>query len=246
MLQWSAVSPVASKVDAPAAEGQGDLASVREDVALLLSGKMPDAELGGFLERLDELAAREPSPELARLISELLDHPWLGQRPLDGQPVRRRLLRAQQALGFPWALEVKPEDLQLLSSDPASLLSVGARVSVAVAAAVSVLWSAPVLLLMVDGLEYGARPEHSLLPVISLFLLTLLNGLASLVAAFKRQARPWLRWLGRTWVAGALLTLLMAALESGGFPAVGLATGIAALPLMTTSWLALWHSKPRG
>ncbi len=166
------------------------LARVRAQTAQLLEGTLDFDASAVLLRRLEEWATRTPGPEVASLLRGLLDDPRLAGRTWSGEPLRARLLRAQQALGYPWALEISPDDLALLPrrGDP----RYGARAALLALATLALLWNASLAHLSDSVFGGPARETWAVLPLF--FMLAIVHAGVSMVLAI--SFRP--QWLMRT------------------------------------------------
>jgi len=227
-------------VPAPRA-AEEPLSDLRARARQLADGALDGEACAAVVRQLERDVALSPGPELGALLQELLDDPRLRLRSLPGgQPLRLRLLQAQQALGFPWALEVAPEDLALLPR--AEVPRYGGRALLFLASAFSFLWNGA-LARLVDGetLVTGHAPWEQA-PLF--FLLAAIHAGATLLLALSFRPR-WLlqasAWLGLL----APLFALQATLRSG-FDQLGgnlLVAAVAVLPTTLTALGALRLSR---
>lgn len=184
-----------------------------------------------FIELAKAEAGDAPGPELAQLIDELLADPKLKGMVIAGHlVVRPKLLELQQALGFPWALQIDPDDLALLKPvDQAT----GLR-------------AVTLLVALFSGLFNGAfaamltrEPK-----IAAFFAVGLVHALVTLASTITFGTRKRLRILGWMWLCGPAFTagtMAFARLKDWtGIAAFGL---VMALPAMVTAWLALGLSR---
>ncbi len=222
-----------------AANAADELEEAKAGAVALVAGKLDDLKAEELLARLERLARRAPGPELAKLISDLIEHRFVGDRQVKGEPLRLALLRAQQALGFPYALEVTPEHLELLRKHRSP--HAGLRIWTGASALVALAWSG---LLLNGSLNVAAaerEPAASVLHTASFaFLLAALHAVASLIATVTFGPARLLKLLGRLWLLGPFFSLLIAigadkvrANSNVEFLLFGL---FAALPSMVTAW----------
>lgn len=92
----------------------------RSRVRLLL-GRLEQAphsvELATSFNRAIAVLAKRPGPETCALLRELSELPVLRHaRDAQGRPCRAAVIAAWLELGYPWALEVAPEDLEYVRS----------------------------------------------------------------------------------------------------------------------------------
>jgi hypothetical protein len=143
------VSDRTRPVVAPArGEGGGDFeVEARRVLALAAdvvqrTGEEGRAAAEALGARVAALPGRWPGEQVQSLLRRLLDEPGLCAREVSpGQTLRRTFLSVQQTLGFPWALELSPEDLAILSPPPAEARSPVLRTLTFLSALVSAMWS---------------------------------------------------------------------------------------------------------
>ncbi len=115
-------APVAVADDSASAELEL-LAELEAHAGRLREGRSPAREADELARAARALSAGFPGERTARRIAALLEERALASVPgSDGQPLRRALVEAQAALGFPWALEIEPDDLALLPREPERFL----------------------------------------------------------------------------------------------------------------------------
>ncbi|MFT3841306.1 MAG: hypothetical protein QM723_30220 [Myxococcaceae bacterium] len=184
-----------------------------------------------FYELAKAEAKDAPGPELAELLDGLLTDPRLVGRVIAGHlVVRPKLLELQQALGFPWALQIDPEDLALLHPpDPQT----GLRAAAMLMSLVSTLFN--------GGFAAMTWREP---PIALFFAVGLGHALTVLVSAATHRTRKRLRVLGWMWLLGPLFTLgtMVVAGRHEWQSVAGLGLTFA-LPAMATAWLALGLSR---
>lgn len=196
-------------------------------------------------EALFAMVDEWPAERVQPLVRALLDDPLLGER-LDGRGHRLRVafVSAQQALGFPFALEVEPEDLALMRPR-APLVRRGdlASALVFVAGAGATLWNVALLFTVLpvigSGLELsapsvggaflGAGVAHALVA-----MRTVARGRRADRVAIRRTLRQ-LAWAALLGPLGAL-SVALADARLDGRPLI-LEGLVAALPSMTVALL---------
>ena len=120
------------------------------------------------------------------------------------EPDRRaRLVALQLALGFPHALEVKPEHLEGLRAREQELAVTRAQRWLAAAAAVATSWCVGLLLLMNTFIW---EPQTALIVVA--FMFGGAHGCVGLVSCAARPSRAWLSLLAWAWVSGPVFVVL--------------------------------------
>lgn len=159
----------------------------------------------------------------AQLAREELSH----LRLTDGRPLRSALVAAQQALGFPWALEIDPSDLWRLRSDSSPHL--GLRFALAISALISAAWSV--------GWALALAPQTLGQAALTAALgVGALHGGAACVEAIAFCSPRRLRWLSQACLV-VPAALLVAVFWSSGEPwrllMIALAGGLAAPTLVT-------------
>ncbi len=105
----------------PRSEVDADVDEARARVRLLV-GRIEEAprsvELATSLNRAIAVLAKRPGPETCALLRELSELPVLRHaRDAQGRPCRAAVITAWLELGYPWALEVAPEDLEYVRSN---------------------------------------------------------------------------------------------------------------------------------
>lgn len=180
---------------------------------------------------LKMLAVRSPTLQTRDLLQGILDRKELdGFNGTDGISCRAAVINAQVALGFPYALEVAPDDLVLLRE--ATRHAYRPRHTALVAGALSLVWNAGFVLLL-GVIASSASNKDKLALVMAPFVIGAAHALAALVTGARskpnRRAFQVLAWMG---LLGPLFTGI-AALEIG---IGGLVAGvIAAAPAMFTA-----------
>lgn len=159
-------------------------------------------------QKVAALPGRWPGAQVQALLQRLLDDPALGEHPDEaGDPLRRTLVGTQQRLGFPWALEVHPDDLAHLALRPArARRGLAVRALTFFSGALALVWNALLLWLMAGAL--GGGPDPGLVIVAKVFAAVgIAHALAAMVAAAKADQPPrrmGLRWLRRLAWSGLL------------------------------------------
>jgi hypothetical protein len=172
-------------LDAPADEG------VAVPVLPPLAGGETPAQVDLFAAAL-RTAVEKRRATLAPALSALLERTDLAHlRMTDGHLLRSVLLAAQQQLGFPWALEIAPEDLDLLQAPPRHLRLRGAIVATALGSSAWGLW----LVLLVAGTE--ARGG---LALGAAFGLSVAYAVAAAVEAVAFRSAKRLLRVARAWI----------------------------------------------
>jgi MFS family permease len=210
-----------------ATEGVDRLASAVLRHGNGLAGRAAASELEAALAQL------VPSAQSGTLLHRLLDDGSLDTCfDLDGMPCRVALVSALVGLGYPWALEVSPEDLQLLRRETGRRRFRGlkSRLATALSALASAGWG----LLWLMNLGRGASWLH--VP----FAVGLVHGLAALVVA--ALASPTRSPAERGRVALGYGVLGWAVLCGPLFSAIA---GIALAPGWTNAfWLGMAFASP--
>jgi hypothetical protein len=194
--------------------------------------------------RLAQLPGDHPKEAVQSLLRRLLDDPSFG-RHLDarGEPLRRAVVEANQRLGYPWALELHPDDVQHAAAIPFQADRAAQAAALTMVAAVgSALW---------NGLWLNARlsvwEEDPNSFVIAMFGVGTLHAVLAFAAAawsFRDKEPGLLRWLGRAIALGPAASLAVMAIDPGSFhPAVFIATMIAAAPAMATAAGCAWTAS---
>jgi hypothetical protein len=228
--------PVNARVqleDAAAEPAPSELEELKAFAVPLSMDQLDAEERTHFFARLTHLAKARPSPELASLVERLLELPAL-RRERNPQ-ARRKVLESQLALGFPWALELKPEDLDLvLGRDEVPRVNQGWLVGLAL---LSLTWTGWAFTWLEQSLLAGhlpARDGH-----LALFVLAgVVHAALAVTAALRGRRGTLLKLVGAVWVLGPLFALAQALdAPHWGVLAFVLAL-VAATPSMATALLA--------
>ncbi len=205
----------------------GGLGRLRGYARVLRAEGLDPAQFDDFVQLAKAEAKRGPREPLAELIDELLADPRLHGLVIDGHlRVRSKLLEVQQELGFPWALQIAPEDLALLSPPNEH---VGFRTATFLVALVAA---------GLDGcLGVAAAHEARLWPF---FLVGAAHAVITMFAAFIFDSKKLLRVLGWMWLCGPAFTWWLMETSTDFDRVLILPAGlIVAFPSMLTAWLAL-------
>jgi hypothetical protein len=137
-------------------------------------------------------AAKSPTPALGDALRAQLQRAELSHLRLsDGRPLRSALVAAQHALGFPWALEIAPEDLWMLRGPSRHLALRSALVAASlVSAAWAVGWA----------LALGAPETLATAALTGVSLIALVHAFAAGVEAVAFRSVRRLTWLSQAWV----------------------------------------------
>ena len=171
----------------------------------------------GLKVRVLRLPGAFPGEKVQQLLRRLLADRDLGDhRDGEGNPLRRSFVAANQALGFPWALEVDPTDLKHLDLPPPASQPGTIPAGFAFAAAlVSCLFSGFTSLI---GLFRLSGIPSFALGTIGLIGLGHAVGTMAVLASHgpehSQVAVRQLRWLSRAWLPIPILALVLA-LASG-------------------------------
>ncbi len=206
--------------------GEG-LARLRRYAETLRTDGLDQAQFEEFISLARQEAKARPGPELARFVDELLEDDRLRHVVIAGQVrVRARLLEVQQLLGFPWALQIAPEDLVLIAAAPTHG---GFRGVTGFVAVLSACFNAVFL---------AATLRET--PLALFFFTGLAPAIATLFAAYSFSSRRLLRTLGWLWLLGPAFTAwALRWFSSGDAASVALVGMGFAFPSMLTAWLAL-------
>lgn len=162
--------------------------------------------------KLQALALRHPTAQTHGLLNQLLDGNTLDDH-LDARGVscRAAVVAAQVSLGYPWALEVAPEDLELLRESASGRRGGISRWATFVSALASFAWSAGVAVSMLSELHR----ERELL-LLGPFALGAAHAVGALVvsaatpadrpAEDRRRAARWYSALGWMGLVGPLFS----------------------------------------
>ncbi|GEM_PF-1756217 len=192
---------------------------------------------GRFAAELDALAREAPTQDTRDVLDALLSTEEL-DRFVDGAgvPCRVAVVNALLALGFPYALEVSPDDLQLARKHAPKWVGVKGVGWLRGAAVLSMVWSfgwIGMIAKQAPGPFFGWG-----LLVSAPFLIAAAHGLTALITSFVGKPRTQqkvysaLAWLGLLGPAAAVLvgTFGPGLLFFGGLLIAG--------PAMVTAWLA--------
>jgi hypothetical protein len=204
-------------------------AQVRAYARTLREDGLDEGQFQRFIFLAKEEAVASPT-EIAQLVEELLQDDRLTVMMVGEVRVRARLLEVQQALGFPWALQIDPGDLVLLKPPETH---VGFRWVTVIAALLTALF---------DGC-FAMIAQHEA-AIALFFIVGLLHALFVAGAAVSFASKKHLRALGWMWLCGPAFTAALMAVshdrESVALGVVGLAF---AFPSMVTACLALGLSR---
>ncbi len=193
---------------------------------------------------LEALARAEPTRGTRDFLQGLLDRRTLdGLKDAQGLPCRGAVVSAQLALGYPYALEISPEDLQALrdAGRPQTQRGLAARVLTGLSASVSLLWNGWMAAMLMANLgRTGEVAAWYLAPL----LIGAGHGLVALVQAAgasttrsdeerQRSART-LKVLGWMFSVGPAASVIAELVNGHGAFFFGL---IAAAPAMVTALL---------
>jgi hypothetical protein len=217
-----------------------DIAALKQTILEGNNGPEGRAAASALGRLLVELATGAPTVETRDLLRGLLDSRELDAfSDTDGVSCRTAVVTAQLALGFPYALEVTPEDLASARQDRDTGISIGLKVS----AALSMVWNAAftMLLALVASKE---REVSLLLAAAAPFVIGAVHGGVALATAISakpsdplaRRKATALRFrvLGMLGFLGPGLSLLVGVLGAGPLALIGM--GLAA-PAMVTAIL---------
>lgn len=232
--------------------------AAREQLEALLQeiagGGAEGRTAAGRLPDVLKVLVRQPTPETAEYLRGLLEAGTLdGLHDAQGRPCRAAVIQAQIALGFPYALEVNPDDLVWLRAHASSEASrsTPTRIATVILGLISLVWGAGTGVLISelgsgDGLWLAAPffvgAAHALVAIGSVALARPDQALET-----RRAWATVFRWLGKMVWLGPLTSVVAAAIASdrmhapdtfvafAGLTIVGLAC---AMPAMLTAALA--------
>jgi len=212
-------------------ENDADFRTLADEAKRLRLGKLSDQEASEFVSSVRAAASKRPSEALARLIGSLLSEAALTLDTERGRKLRGGLVQAQLALGFPWALEMAPEDLALAHPKPARFL--GGRIALGFFATLSVAWNgAWGVGTLSDWNHEGLVPLY--------FIVGALHAMVSWYAAAGLRSRRLYRCLGLLVLCGPAFSVLQMLRvmphQSGETLVLGL---IFAVPAMLTALVSL-------
>ena len=213
----------------------------REIAALSTLATLDDPDAADRLKL--KLGRLVPSAEARDLLQRLLDQT---------QSVDCRLaeVAAQLALGYPWALEVVPENLEWLRRETERLRHLGlkSRLATVFSALASGGWSLFWLKLLTLS---GPNPNPMVIP----FVIGLVHAIAALVTAVRasptrpRSARAriarWYRFLGWAVVCGPACSMAAAAAINSAAFMLGMLFAIPAMVTAGCCAIASWALEPR-
>ncbi len=216
---------------------------------ILANANSPEGRAAGdrLAAKLGELAVRAPTPHTRDLLQALLDtkelDPFVDSR---GVSCRLAVVRAQLALGFPYALEVSPDDLIALRN--AAPLTAGPNPKVA--GALSLAWNA--LCAVVLGLVGAGMSANSgvLLLLMSPFVVGAIHaGLALATASKVKRAespreRAKLAQVYKALAGLGVLGPIFAAVASAALGPTGFVLGVlCAAPAMFTAMMCFFAAR---
>lgn len=184
-------------------------------------------------QKVAALPGRWPGAQVQALLQRLLDDPALSAH-LDeaGDPLRRTLVGTQQRLGFPWALEVHPDDLAHLAlRPPRAGRALALRALAFFSGALALVWNA-LLLWMARDLVTGEHDKALGGVASALAAAGLTHALAAMMTTAMADRAPrhkvlaLLRGLAWAGLLGPVGALGAAAVVESGVAPLALAAGL--------------------
>jgi len=220
--------------EAPVAGSAGSDVSRLKALALQVLEDPADVERATAFNTALRVVSRRPSEALFLLIQELAaDGRLAATADASGHSCRTALIAAWLDLGYPWALQVDPEDVAFLQRSRAHPGAAGWAVVTTLFAIASALFNGLMLAVMVP---FALEPVA--LPATVGFAAALVHAVVALVAVLQEKPRAltWVAragWLAPLWSAG--VAFLASEL---GWRAVALGSAAATPQLLTAT--AAW------